>query len=145
MNAKEELRRLGLKVTYPRMKVLEVFSGHAGTHLGAEEVHRLLLRQGDDIGLATVYRILAQFDEVGALSRQVFDGSKSVYEINDGKHHDHLVCLKCGRVKEFGDPLIETRQQEIAASNGYRLAEHHLTLYGYCPDCEPDGAPKKAN
>lgn len=136
MNSEKELRRLGLKVTHPRMKVLEVFRGKAGSHLCAEEVFRLLIEQGDEIGLATVYRVLAQLDEAGAISRMVFDGNKSVYEINNGAHHDHLVCLKCGRVREFDDNLIEARQREIAATNGYRLAQHNLTLYGYCPDCE---------
>jgi Fur family transcriptional regulator, ferric uptake regulator len=136
MNSEKELRRLGLKVTLPRMKVLEVFRGHTGSHLCAEEVHRLLVQQGHQVGLATVYRVLAQLDEVGAISRQVFDGNKSVYEINNGAHHDHLVCLNCGRVKEFDDNLIEARQREVAATNGYHLAQHNLTLYGYCPDCD---------
>lgn len=136
MNSKNELRRLGLKVTYPRIKVLDVFRGHSGSHLCAEEVHRLLIEQGHEVALATVYRVLSQLGEVGAISRQVFDGNKSVYEINNGTHHDHLVCLKCGRVKEFDDNLIEARQQEIATKNGFRLAQHNLTLYGYCPDCE---------
>ena len=136
MNSKNELRRLGLKVTYPRMKVLEVLRGRAGSHLCAEEVYRFLGEQGHEIGLATVYRVLAQLDEVGAISRQMFDGSKAVYEINNGAHHDHIVCLKCGHVREFDDDLIEVRQREIAATNGYRLAQHNLTLYGYCADCE---------
>lgn len=136
MNSRSELRRLGLKVTYPRVKVLEVFRGRAGSHLCAEEVYRLLGEQGHEFGLATVYRVLAQLDEVGAISRQVFDGNKSVYEINRGVHHDHIVCLKCGRIKEFDDDLIEARQREIATANGYRLAQHNLTLYGYCLECE---------
>lgn len=136
MNSESELRRLGLKVTHPRMKILEVFRGHAGSHLCAEEIYRLLGEQGHEIGLATVYRVLAQLDEVGAISRQVFDGTKSVYEINKGIHHDHIVCLKCGQVKEFDDDLIEGRQREIALENGYRLAQHSLTLYGYCQECE---------
>lgn len=136
MNSKSELRRLGLKVTHPRMKILEVFRSSSGSHLCAEEVYRRLVAQGHEIGLATVYRVLAQLDEAGAISRQVFDGNKSVYEINNGAHHDHIVCLKCGRVREFDDDLIEGRQQEIAAKNGYRLAQHNLTLYGYCQECE---------
>lgn len=136
INSEQELRRLGLKVTHPRMKVLDIFRRRSGSHLCAEEIYRLLMEEGEEIGLATVYRVLAQLDEVGAISRQVFDGNKSVYEINDGSHHDHIVCLKCGRVKEFDDDLIERRQQEIAMKNGYRLAQHNLTLYGYCPDCE---------
>lgn len=140
MNPEKELRRLGLKVTHPRLKVLEIFRVRTGSHLCAEEVFRLLIEQGEEIGLATVYRVLAQLDEAGAISRQVFDGTKAVYEINNGEHHDHLVCLKCGRVREFDDSLIETRQQEIAALNGYRLAQHNLTLYGYCPDCVPEVA-----
>jgi len=136
MNSKSELRRLGLKVTHPRMKILEVFRSSSGSHLCAEEVYRRLVAQGHEIGLATVYRVLAQLDEAGAISRQVFDGNKSVYEINNGAHHDHIVCLKCGRVREFDDDLIGGRQQEIAAKNGYRLAQHNLTLYGYCQECE---------
>lgn len=136
MNSENVLRRLGLRVTHPRMSVLEVFRGRDGSHLSADEVFRRLLEQGKEIGLATVYRVLAQLDEAGVISRQVFDGNKSVYEINNGAHHDHLVCLKCGHVSEFDDNLIEARQREIAATNGYILAQHNLTLYGYCPDCE---------
>lgn len=104
--------------------------------MSAEEVYRRLIERGDEIGLATIYRVLAQLDEVGAISRQVFDGNKSVYEINSGIHHGHIVCLKCGRVKEFDDELIENRQREVAAQNGYRLEQHTLTLYGYCAVCE---------
>lgn len=136
INSEKELRRLGLKVTHPRLKVMEIFRRQVGSHLCADEVFQLLVEQGEEIGLATVYRVLAQLDEVGAISRQMFDGTKSVYELNNGVHHDHLVCLQCGRVREFDDSLIETRQLEIAASNGFRLAQHNLTLYGYCTDCE---------
>lgn len=138
VNSKNELRRLGLKVTPPRIKVLEVFQGHSGSHLCAEDVYRLVLEQGHEVGLATIYRVLAQLDEAGAISRQVFDGNKAVYEINSGIHHNHIVCLKCGRIKEFDDDLIGDRQHEIAAANGFRLAQHNLTLYGYCPDCEQE-------
>ncbi|UCV12770.1 ferric iron uptake transcriptional regulator [Dechloromonas denitrificans] len=135
INSEKELRRLGLKVTHPRTMVLDLFRNNAGSHLCAEEVFRLLTEQGEDIGRATVYRILSQLDGAGAITRQVFDGIKSVYEINNGGHHDHLVCLQCGRVKEFDDSLIEKRQLKIAADNGFHLAQHNLTLYGYCADC----------
>lgn len=137
LDSRNQLRRVGLKVTYPRVKVLELFNDRAGSHLCAEEVCRLLTEQGEDIGLATVYRVLTQLDEAGVILRQLFDGHKSVYEINRGAHHDHLICLKCGRVTEFDDAMIELRQQQIAETKGYRLAQHNLTLYGYCPNCDP--------
>lgn len=136
MSPKNQLRDIGLKATYPRIKVLQLLRERRGSHLCADQVFRLLTEQGEDIALATVYRVLTQLDEAGAILRQAFDGHKSVYEINTGGHHDHLVCLKCGRVTEFDDASIEQRQLEVAKDNGYRLAQHSLTLYGYCPDCD---------
>ncbi len=135
MNSVKELRRLGLKATLPRVKVLDVLRGRLGSHLSAEDVSKLLIDQGHKIHLGTVYRVLAQLDNVGAISRQVFDSHKSVYEINSGAHHDHLICVKCGCIREFDDKLIAERQLEIATNNGFSLAEHTQTLYGYCPDC----------
>src|SRR3990167_5615192 len=115
MNHAEELKSNGLKATLPRIKILEVFQQTAHRHMTAEDVYKVLLADGSDIGLATVYRVLMQFEQAGILSRNHFEAGKAVFELNEGKHHDHLVCVNCGRVEEFFDPEIERRQQEIAA------------------------------
>jgi Fur family ferric uptake transcriptional regulator len=130
-----ELKGAGLKATLPRVKVLEAIRGSQARHLSAEEVYRRLLAQGGDFGLATIYRVLAQLEEAGLLSRNVFDGGKAVYEINQGSPHDHLICLSCGRVDEFTSAAIEAQQREVAAERGYRLAGRGLVLYGHCADC----------
>ena len=137
MRASEELNNVGLKATMPRLKVLQVFHGHERRHLSAEDVYRRISEEKGDVGLATIYRVLAQLTDVGILVRSVFDAEsgKAVYEIHRGKHHDHLICLECGRVDEFVDDVIEKRQRAIAESNGYALAQHQLALYGYCADC----------
>lgn len=132
MDQNQELKKAGLKVTLPRLKILEILKAPENQHISAEDVYKILLEQGEDIGLATVYRVLNQFDDAGLLNRHHFEGGKSVFEISDKKHHDHLVCLDCGKVIEFEDDLIEQRQQEIANSNGIDLTNHSLYLYGRC-------------
>lgn len=133
----EELRNAGLKVTTPRLKILTLLENSAERHMTAETIHRLLAEGGEVIGLATVYRALAQFEAAGLISRHHFDGGQTVYELERGPHHDHIVCIHCGWVEEFYDKVIEERQREIAASLGFTLSDHELTLYGECnnPDC----------
>jgi Fur family ferric uptake transcriptional regulator len=135
MHELEDLKDAGLKVTLPRIKVLEVFRSAKTRHLSAEEVYHRLAAQQADIGLATVYRVLTQLEEASMLARNTFNAGKAVYELNEGKHHDHLICLDCGRTEEFNDPTIEKRQKVVAESFGYALRDHQLALYGYCPDC----------
>ncbi|MBK8071866.1 MAG: ferric iron uptake transcriptional regulator [Ramlibacter sp.] len=133
----EELKSTGLKATLPRLKILEVFQKGAQRHMTAEDVFRVLLDDRSDIGLATVYRVLTQFEQAGILSRSHFESGKAVYELNEGQHHDHLVCLDCGRVEEFYDAEIERRQQAVARVKGFTIADHALSLYANCTktDC----------
>ncbi|MEX0374379.1 ferric iron uptake transcriptional regulator [Spiribacter pallidus] len=131
----DELRRAGLKVTLPRLKILRILAGREREHLAAEEVYQRLHENGDDIGLATVYRVLTQFAEVGIVIRHNFDSDRAVFELNSGIQHDHLVCVDCGRVEEFKDRVIERRQADVAAVSGYTLLSHSHILYGRCPDC----------
>lgn len=128
----EELKSTGLKATLPRLKILEIFQRGLQRHMTAEDVFRVLLDERADIGLATVYRVLTQFEQAGILSRNHFESGKAVYELNEGQHHDHLVCLDCGRVEEFYDASIEERQHAVALSKGFRIAEHALSLYAHC-------------
>ncbi|MFN7723458.1 MAG: ferric iron uptake transcriptional regulator [Rubrivivax sp.] len=134
----DELKSSGLKATLPRIKILEVFQRTNRRHLTAEDVFKALLMDGADIGLATVYRVLMQFEQAGLLARSNFESGKSVFELNEGQHHDHLVCLTCGRVEEFFDPEIEARQRQVAEVRGFELHEHSLSLYARCTktDCE---------
>jgi len=132
MTHAEELKNSGLKATLPRLKVLEVFQKSSQRHMSAEDVYKHLLTEGADVGLATVYRVLMQFEQAGILSRNHFEAGKAVFELNEGKHHDHLVCLDCGRVEEFFDPEIEKRQRAVAAQRGFELQEHSLALYAAC-------------
>lgn len=142
-----ELKNVGLKATLPRLKVLELLRSAPSRHLSAEDVYRRLQDQHADVGLATVYRVLSQLESAGLLSRNVFDAGKAVFEINEGEHHDHLICLQCGRVDEFRNDTIEALQREVAATHGYALADHRLSLYGYCAHCvgtrtpDPQGGP----
>jgi Fur family ferric uptake transcriptional regulator len=133
----QEIRRAGLKVTSPRVKILEMLESRSDNdrHLTAEDVYKALLHEGSEIGLATVYRVLTQFEGAGLVKRHHFEGGNSVFELERGEHHDHIVCVKCGRVQEFSDPLIEKRQAEIAASLDFQLSDHSLCLYGTCPNC----------
>jgi Fur family ferric uptake transcriptional regulator len=133
----DELKSTGLKATLPRLKILEIFQTGAQRHMTAEDVFRVLLLERSDVGLATVYRVLTQFEQAGILSRSHFESGKAVYELNEGQHHDHLVCLDCGRVEEFYDADIEHRQNQVALSRGFAIADHALSLYANCTkvDC----------
>jgi len=137
----DELKSTGLKATLPRLKILEIFQSGRQRHMTAEDVFKALLQEQSDIGLATVYRVLMQFEQAGILVRSNFESGKAVYELNEGQHHDHLVCLDCGRVEEFFDPEIERRQQAIAQERGFALQEHALALYAHCQrqDCPHRG------
>ncbi|MCF8148751.1 MAG: ferric iron uptake transcriptional regulator [Sulfuritalea sp.] len=128
----EELKSTGLKATIPRLKILEVFQRSSLRHMSAEDVSKVLLLENSDVGLATVYRVLTQFEQASILSRSQFEGGKSVYELNEGQHHDHLVCLDCGKVEEFYDPEIENRQQAVAQAKGFTITDHALSLYARC-------------
>lgn len=131
-----ELRKAGLKVTLPRMKILDILEHTSSRHQSAEDVYKALLDTGEDIGLATVYRVLTQFEAAGLVKRHHFEGGHSVFELNEGSHHDHIVCVKCGQVDEFIDDLIEKRQKAIAADLGYDLTDHCLYMYGICKKCQ---------
>ena len=131
----QELKRAGLKVTLPRTKILEMLEHTTTRHLSAEDVYKRLLESGDDIGLATVYRVLTQFETAGLVVRHHFEGGHSVFEMNKGEHHDHIVCVKCGKVDEFIDEVIEVRQRAIADKLGYDITDHSLYLYGICAKC----------
>ena len=130
------LKKAGLKITLPRLKILEIMEKAQQHHMSAEDIYRILLDSGEEIGLATVYRVLTQFEEAGLVVRHHFEGGQSVFELDYGQHHDHLVCVKCGRVEEFVDEVIETRQQEIAKQAGYVITDHSLNIYGSCGKCQ---------
>ena len=135
----EELKRAGLKITLPRIKILAILQEPENQHISAEDVYKILLDQNEEIGLATVYRVLNQFDDAGIVTRHHFEGGKSVFELTQNKHHDHLVCLKCGKVIEFEDEVIEKRQEEVAERHNMTLTHHSLYLYGECKvDCDED-------
>jgi Fur family ferric uptake transcriptional regulator len=140
MSQPNDLKNVGLKATLPRLKILNLFETSEVRHLTAEDVYRILLADGVDVGLATVYRVLTQFEAAGLLVRHHFEGGKAVFELNQGHHHDHLVCLQCGMVEEFYDPEIERRQEQIARERGFRIQEHSLYLYA---DCLKDDCPHK--
>ena len=133
----KEIKQAGLKVTLPRMKILDMLQHQRGVHFSAEEIYRALIESGEDIGLATVYRVLTQFESSGLVKRHHFESGQSVFEINQGQHHDHILCVDCGRVEEFCDEAIELRQQEVAQRIGFELTDHRLILYGHCTrtDC----------
>jgi len=131
-----ELRKAGLKVTLPRVKILDILEASKSRHQSAEDVYKALLDEGEDIGLATVYRVLTQFESAGIVKRHHFEGGHSVFELDEGHHHDHIVCVKCGRVDEFVDETIEQRQKTIAKDLGYDLTDHCLYMYGICKECQ---------
>lgn len=141
-NNPAELKATGLKATLPRLKILEIFQKNPVRHLSAEDIYRLLLSENLEIGLATVYRVLTQFEQAGILSRNYFETGKAVFELNEGSHHDHLVCIDCGRVEEFQDDEIEKRQHEIADRHGFEIVDHTLAIYGRC-GCVKSGASQK--
>jgi len=140
----KELKQAGLKVTLPRIKILEMLQSQEGSHLTAEEIYRTLLESGEEIGLATVYRVLTQFESAGLVKRHHFESGQSVFELNQGQHHDHILCVECGRIEEFCDDEIERRQQRVARRMGFELAEHSLILYGRCtrPECAHHQPPE---
>jgi Fur family ferric uptake transcriptional regulator len=142
MTHADELKSSGLKATLPRIKVLEIFQRTAQRHMTAEDVFKALLTEGADVGLATVYRVLMQFEQAGLLTRSHFESGKSVFELNEGQHHDHLVCLNCGRVEEFYDAEIETRQRAVAQTRGFALQDHTLALYAACTKIDCAYRPK---
>ncbi|PRY96128.1 Fur family ferric uptake transcriptional regulator [Jezberella montanilacus] len=133
------LKDLGLKATFPRLKILDIFRKSDSRHLSAEDVYRSLVSDSVDIGLATVYRVLTQFEQAGILLRSQFDGGKAIFELNDGDHHDHLICTHCGTVVEFSDDEIEKRQHQVASQNGFTLESHAMVLYGVCASCSSQG------
>ncbi|MGH1542513.1 MAG: ferric iron uptake transcriptional regulator [Arenicella sp.] len=135
MSGSEELKKAGLKTTLPRLRILSMFEEDPDQHLSAEDVYKRFMDSGDDIGLATIYRVLTQFESADLVIRHNFEGGRSVFELNDGEHHDHMVCLKCGKVTEFVDPEIEERQKIVAEKHDFHLQEHSLYLYGLCKDC----------
>ena len=130
-----DLKKAGLKVTLPRVKILEILASSPERHMSAEDVYKALLEQNEDIGIATVYRVLTQFEAAGLVERHNFEGGHAVFELDQGHHHDHIVCMKCGKVVEFMDETIERIQHEIADQKGFRLVDHSLTLYGECESC----------
>ncbi|NOQ35027.1 MAG: ferric iron uptake transcriptional regulator [Methylococcaceae bacterium] len=133
----QDLRNAGLKVTLPRVKILEILENQTNDrHLTAEQLYKILLKEGEDIGLATVYRVLTQFEGAGLVTRHHFEGGNSVFELDSGTHHDHILCIKCGKVDEFTDEIIENEQKKIADKLGYTLTDHSLYLYGFCLDCK---------
>src|SRR5690348_5079239 len=137
MREPDELKNAGLKATLPRLKVLSLFENSKERHLSAEDVYKILLNTGEDVGLATVYRVLTQFEQAGLLIRHHFESGKAVFELNQGGHHNHLVCLQCGRVEDFFDPEIEKRHTRVAHDRGFQISEHALYLYAECikPKC----------
>jgi Fur family ferric uptake transcriptional regulator len=143
MGKSEELKTIGLKVTTPRLRILNLFETSPVRHMTAEEVYRQLSKDGIDVGLATIYRVLTQFEQAGLLERHHFEGGRAVFELKQGGHHDHLVCLQCGRVEEFFDPQIERRQEKVAAERGFAIVDHSLYLYAECrtADCPHRAAP----
>ena len=131
----QDLKKAGLKVTLPRMKILDILESSAKRHLSAEDIYKILLDTGEDIGLATVYRVLTQFETAGLVSRHHFEGGQAVFELQRGHHHDHLVCVKCGKVVEFVNDVIETKQKQIADKEGFHMTDHSLIIYGVCSKC----------
>jgi Fur family ferric uptake transcriptional regulator len=132
-----DLKTIGLKATMPRLRILEIFEKSPVRHLSAEDVYKTLVKEGTDTGLATVYRVLTQFEQAGLLLRHHFESGKAVFELKQGGHHDHIVCVECGHVEEFYDPDIEKRQTEVAEARGFRIQDHSLHMYAECirPNC----------
>ena len=130
-----QLKKAGLKITHPRVKILNILETSNKRHWSAEDVFKELMTSGEDVGIATVYRVLTQFETAGIVTRHHFEGGHSVFELEDGEHHDHLVCISCGKVEEFHCQIIEDRQEELAQEHGYELTDHSLYLYGKCSDC----------
>ena len=136
MRENKQLKNVGLKVTLPRMKILQLFENSDQDHMSAEDVYKALLTIGEDVGLATVYRVLTQFEKAGLLKRHYFTGGYSIFELDKGEHHDHLVCVECASVEEFTDAIIEKQQQAIVKKAEFTITDHHLTIYGRCKSCQ---------
>lgn len=134
----QELRKAGLKVTLPRLKILEMLEQSRTRHMSAEDVYKSLLESGEEIGLATVYRVLTQFETAGLVTRHNFEGGHAVFELDEGEHHDHMVCVKTGKVVEFVDEVIEQRQRQIAKEKGWKMTDHSLVIYGLSPEAQDD-------
>lgn len=136
----QDLRKAGLKVTLPRIKILELLENAQNHHMSAEEIYKALAEQGEDVGLATVYRVLTQFEQAGIVERHSFENNLSVFEIAQSEHHDHIVCEACGKIVEFHNDEIEQQQKDVAQKHGFKLSGHSLVLYGVCSDknCQPD-------
>ena len=134
--SEQELKKAGLKITLPRLKMLTIFEESERKHLSAEDIYKIFLERGDEIGIATVYRVLTQFEASGIVCRHRFDADSSVFELCGDAHHDHLVCVKCDKVVEFVDDIIENRQHELAKANGFEMTDHKLTIYGLCEACQ---------
>ncbi len=130
-----DLKRAGLKATLPRLRILDVLENSGQRHMSAEDVYRALIDLGDDVGLATVYRVLTQFESAGLVVKHRFEGGQAVFELDQGGHHDHMVCLKCGRIQEFVDEVIEERQRLIASRAKFQMTDHSLYIYGFCSNC----------
>ena len=145
MSDPQSLKNMGLKATFPRLKILELFEKSSQRHMSAEDVYRMLIAENMDIGLATVYRVLTQFEQAGLLERHFFESGKAVFEINRGSHHDHLVCVDCGRVEEFFDAEIERLQKKIAKERGFVIEEHALYLYAKCTKTDCPNRNEKNN
>jgi Fur family transcriptional regulator, ferric uptake regulator len=143
MPDKLDLKKAGLKTTVPRLKILSLLDESPQRHLTAEDIYRQLLEADEDIGLATVYRVLTQFEGAGLVIRHHFEGGTSVFELNEGKHHDHMVCVECGQVFEFFDSRIEERQKQVAEEAGFCIDDHSLYLYGVCAGMKKDGVCSK--
>jgi Fur family ferric uptake transcriptional regulator len=137
MSDQSDLKNMGLKATFPRLKIMDIFRKSGQRHLSAEDVYRALIAEHVEIGLATVYRVLTQFEQAGILSRSQFDSGKAVFELDDGDHHDHIICTHCGVVVEFNDADLEKRQHKIAREHGFTLESHAMVLYGVCAKCRP--------
>ncbi len=133
-----DLREAGLKATVPRVKILEIMEQGNVRHFSAEDIYKALLDDGEEVGIATIYRVLTQFESAGLVTRHHFEGGISVFELDHGEHHDHILCIKCGKVEEFVDNIIEQRQKAIAAEAGFSMTDHSLNIYGVCKDCQKD-------
>ena len=136
----QELRKAGLKVTLPRVKILQILENSVNKHMSAEDVYKALIEADEDVGLATVYRVLTQFETAGLVMRHHFEGGHSVFELTPADHHDHIVCNKCGRVEEFYDEIIEAQQDKIAENYGFKITDHSMYLYGICGSCQKNDA-----
>jgi len=140
----QNLREAGLKATLPRVKILEIMEGSQVRHLSAEDIYKTMIELGEDVGIATIYRVLTQFESAGLVTRHHFESGISVFELNQGEHHDHILCIKCGKVAEFVDDVIEQRQRDIAEKAGFLMTDHSLNIYGICQACQVKEGLSKA-